>query len=266
MAGIPISTNLERIVRGRKPYVTLGLIVINVAVFIITYSSPSLLVPYAKTPDDVYMELGAVPITILRGEKLWTLLTSMFLHGDIAHLFGNMLFLYVFGGHVENAMGGKRYLCFYLLSGIFAHLFHILSISFIPVDWLLTSYGYTPWVVPAIGASGAISGVMGAYLVFYPHSRLELIYFIGFLPIFIPLPAWLYLVVWLLIQLFLGLMIVAGYSYSSVAFWAHVGGFIAGVAFAPYFLDPKIKKILEYRKKLSEYGYYVITPYYYEYT
>ncbi len=260
MAGIPV--DIEGVRLRRTPVATLTLIIINVIVYIIVNVSPSTLVPYALTPDDVYMELGAVPIEVVRGEKPWTLLTSMFLHGDIYHLLGNMLFLYFFGVYVENAMGSHRYLLFYLLSGLSAHLFHILSIMALPREWLLTNYGYTPWVVPAIGASGAISGVMAAYLIYYPHSRLTLMYFFAFLPVLIPLPAWMYILFWFTTQLILGLMVLAGYTYSSIAFWAHIGGFITGVALAQYFLDPRIKKWIRYRVMLEEQGF-IIYPYEY---
>jgi len=260
--GVPIG--VEGIRLRRVPKATILLIIVNIIIFFITNVSPSTLVPYALTPDDVYQELGAVPIAIVRGERLWTLFTSIFLHGDLYHLIGNMLFLYFFGLYVENAMGSGRYLLFYVISGLAAHLFHILSIMAIPREWLLTNYGYTPWIVPAIGASGAISGVMGAYLIYYPHSRLTLVYFFVFLPLFIPLPAWMYILFWFITQLALGLLVLAGYTYSSIAFWAHIGGFIAGVALAQFFLDPRIKKYIMYKLLLEEQGF-IIEPYGYEY-
>ncbi len=242
MAGLPIHQSAPR----RFPAATLLLIAVNVVVFILTYVSPGTLVPGAVSPDDVYSELGAVPIAVVRMDKPWTIITSMFLHADIYHIAGNMLFLYLFGGPVESAMGSRRFLVFYFVSGLFAEFFHIASIALIPEQWLLTRYGLSPWVIPTVGASGAISGVMGAYLLFYPRARLSLLYFIAIIPIFITLPAWAYILIWFILQLYMGLMVLAGYT-SPVAFWAHIGGFLAGLALAPYFMDPYIKKAIKMR-------------------
>ncbi len=259
MAGLPIHQSAPR----RFPVITFLLIFINIVVFLLTYLAPSLLVPGALSPDDVYEELGAVPIAVVRLEKPWTILSSMFLHADIYHIAGNMLFLYLFGGPVESAMGSKRFLVFYLVSGLFAEFFHIASIALIPEEWLLTSYGLSPWVIPTVGASGAISGVMGAYLLFYPRAKLSLLYFIAIIPIFITLPAWAYILIWFIYQLVMGLMILAGYT-SPVAFWAHIGGFLAGLALAPYFMDPDLKKLLRARVRgafaLDVYPYYGEIP------
>ncbi|MCD6488365.1 MAG: rhomboid family intramembrane serine protease [Desulfurococcales archaeon] len=243
----------------RLPIATLSLIIINVFVYIATLVSPDLLLPYARTDNDLYRLLGAIPIAIVHGENLWTLFTSMFLHGDFYHLFGNMLFLYFFGGPVENAMGSKRFILFYILSGLSAHLFHILSISLIPSSYLLTNYSYNPWAIPTIGASGAISGVMGAYLLYYPRARLSLVYFIAVIPLFVTLPAWAYLLLWFAMQLAMGLMVLIGISYSSIAFWAHIGGFATGLALAPYFLHPKIKRFIRIKRLAEEHGL-LLTP------
>ncbi len=255
MAGIPIGRETAyRVVKRRFPFVTLLLIIVNVLVYIAILVDPSIILPYASSPEIVYRELGVVPISIVRGERMWTLFTSMFLHGDIYHLFGNMLFLYFFGAPVENAMGGKRFLLFYFLAGLTAHFFHIASITIVPQKYLLTHYISSPWATPSIGASGAISGVMGAYLIYYPRSRITLLYFITIIPLFIPLPAWAYILLWFLTQLAMGLLVITGLAYSSIAFWAHIGGFIAGIAFSPFFLHPHVKEWIKARRIAREYG------------
>lgn len=137
-----------------------------------------------------------------------TLLTTLFLHGDLPHLVGNMLFLWVFGDNVEDAMGHLRFLAFYLLCGILAALAHAL------VD---------PYSVkPLIGASGAVAGVMGAYVMLHPRVRV-LILVVGRLPLY--LPAYLILGAWLLFQLVIPILVKEGHA---VAWWAHVAGFVAG--------------------------------------
>ena len=152
------------------------------------------------------------------GEIAWGLqsgLLSMFLHGGWGHLLGNMLFLWVFGDNVEDRLGHVRYLIFYLLSGYaatFAHAF------FNPLSG-----------VPAIGASGAISGVLGAYLFLHPMARIVTLFFVRFIEI----PAIVYLPIWFAIQLFSGVssMRVADTAAGGVAWFAHIGGFIAGPIF-----------------------------------
>jgi membrane associated rhomboid family serine protease len=153
-----------------------------------------------------------------------TPLTSMFLHGGWGHLIGNGLFLWVFGNNVEDSMGHRRFLVFYLLCGLAAALLHILIDPASPV--------------PTVGASGAISGVMGAYLVLYPRVRVS----VYIPPIFIfPFPAWAVLIYWFFLQLFTGLpqMLQVNPNVSGgVAVWAHVGGFVAGVALVKLFVNP----------------------------
>jgi membrane associated rhomboid family serine protease len=148
-----------------------------------------------------------------------TPLTSMFLHGGWAHLLGNALFLWVFGRHVENGMGRGRFVVFYVLCGLAA------AAAQIAVD------PSSP--VPLVGASGAISGVMGAYLIMYPRARVNMLFIIVIFVRVIPLPAWLVLLYWFGLQLVLALPQLAGAENavtSGVAVVAHVGGFIAGLA------------------------------------
>lgn len=146
-----------------------------------------------------------------------TIFTSMFLHGDLLHLFGNMLFLWIFGNNVEDAFGHLRFLVFYLITGVIAALSHILTAPNSPV--------------PMIGASGAISGVLGAYFLLYPMARIQtlVLWFIVELPAFIVLGFW-----------FLSQVLYSFYSSGSggggIAWYAHIGGFLAGLFLQKYFI------------------------------
>lgn len=163
------------------------------------------------------------PINVL------TPLISIFLHGGWAHLLGNMLFLWVFGNNIEDSMGPGRFLTFYLLCGLIAAAAHILVAPASPV--------------PTVGASGAISGVMGAYLVLYPRVRVNMLFFFLIFFKVIPLPAWLVLVWWFLLQVLAGvpeLSSVRPDVSGGVAVWAHIGGFIAGVVLIKVFENPAL--------------------------
>lgn len=155
---------------------------------------------------------------------LLTPLTSMFLHGSWSHLLGNALFFWVFGNNIEDSMGRLRFIVFYLLCGLAAAAAHVLVSPGSPV--------------PTVGASGAISGIMGAYLVLYPRVRVNMLFiFVIFIRI-IPLPAWAVLVWWFGLQVLLGLPQLGRLNpdiSSGVAVWAHVGGFIAGVVLIKLF-------------------------------
>lgn len=147
------------------------------------------------------------------------LLSSMFLHGGLLHLAGNMLFLWVFGDNVEDALGHGRYLLFYLASGVLAALF----------QGLLAPAS----LVPMVGASGAIAGVLGAYFVLYPHARVVTVVPLFFLFPLVEVPAFLFLLVWFLFQFWEGsssLLVAGKAAGGGVAWWAHVGGFAAGIA------------------------------------
>jgi membrane associated rhomboid family serine protease len=154
------------------------------------------------------------------GDTAWLgLVTSMFLHGSWLHLIANMWFLWLFGNNVEDAMGHARFFVFYLLAGVLATAAHIFSAP----DSL----------VPVVGASGAISAVMGAYLVLYPRIRIETLFIFVIIFRIIPVPAWFVLVLWFALQLLSGYM--DPVSASGVAVWAHVGGFVAGVLLVKLF-------------------------------
>jgi membrane associated rhomboid family serine protease len=150
------------------------------------------------------------------GSVYLTLLVSMFMHAGIAHLFGNMLFLWIFGDNVENALGRARFLIFYLLCGFIAGLAHVFSTAV---------FGGDP-LIPSLGASGAISGVLGAYTVLFPHRRVRVIV----LRMITQMPAYMAIGIWFLFQVVTGLgMFGSGSQTGGVAYAAHIGGFIAGV-------------------------------------
>ncbi len=232
----------EELPEPKNPIVNTTLIGLNIAVFFIGLAAPYLLAPGAQTYSEVVARLGMTPARILEGEALHTIVTSMFLHAGFAHLFGNMLYLYIFGDNVEAVMGSGKYLIFYAASGVGATLFHLASIALMPSSMILNaafSTGINPWLIPAIGASGAISGVLGAYLVLFPTNEIRVITFWGYLPIPLRLPAALYIVIWFIYQLFMGLLEVFTGVQAGVAFWAHIGGFLTGIALLPLFAGRK---------------------------
>ena len=149
------------------------------------------------------------------------LLTSMFLHGSWMHLLGNMWFLWLFGNNIEDSMTRPRYLAFYLLSGLAAAIAQVVAN---PMS-----------EVPMVGASGAISGVMGAYLVLFPRVRVFTLIPLGFFMHSMALPAWAMLIYWMVLQLLGGIGSVFSERGGGVAFWAHVGGFVAGVVLVKIF-------------------------------
>lgn len=154
------------------------------------------------------------------GRQVWHLLTSMFLHGSWMHLLGNMWFLWLFGNNVEDSMGRLRFVVFYLACGLAAALGQVMT--------------NPSSAIPMVGASGAISGVMGGYLVLYPKVRVFALIPLGFFWTSVALPAWVMLGYWFLIQFVSGLA-TFGSKVGGVAFWAHVGGFVAGVVLVKLF-------------------------------
>ena len=158
------------------------------------------------------------------GRQVGNVVTSMFLHGSWMHLLGNMWFLWIFGNNIEDSMGHARFIVFYLLSGIAAALLQV----------VLTPDS----AIPMVGASGAISGVMGAYLILYPRVRVFCLVLLGFFFTSIALPAWTMLLYWAAIQLVSGLFGLFAQERGGLAFWAHVGGFVAGVMLIKLFARP----------------------------
>jgi membrane associated rhomboid family serine protease len=151
-----------------------------------------------------------------------TLLTSMFMHGGLAHLLGNMMFLWIFGDNVEDAMGRGRFLMFYLICGLVASLAHIFATE---------AFGGNP-LIPSLGASGAISGVLGGYLILHPHRRVRVI----MLRALTEVPAFMAIGLWFLFQLINGLGVFgSGSQAGGVAYGAHIGGFIAGLILVKFF-------------------------------
>ncbi len=162
---------------------------------------------------------------VVSSEPNWvTVFTSMFMHGGWFHLLGNMWFLWIFGDNVEDAMGPIRFLVFYLLCGVAAVAAQVLS--------------NPESAIPMVGASGAIGGVMGAYAVLYPRASVHMLVVFGFWIDRIVVPAWLMLGYWFLFQVVAGIPALSGEG-GGVAFWAHVGGFLAGVALVVPFRNPR---------------------------
>jgi membrane associated rhomboid family serine protease len=157
------------------------------------------------------------------GVQAQHLITSMFLHGSWMHLLGNMWFLWLFGNNVEDSMGRVRFLVFYLICGLAAAFGQVITSPASPI--------------PMVGASGAISGVLGGYLVLYPRVRVFTLVVLGFFFTSVALPAWVMLGYWFVIQFFSGLVSFAGEG-GGVAFWAHVGGFVAGLVLIKLFARP----------------------------
>jgi len=206
----------------RKPYVTYGLLLINIVVFFCFFLQGTRMLIWGV----IYF--GAIPSYIINGERLWTVLTSMFMHADIMHLLGNMVYLWVFGDNVEDALGHVKYLVFYLLGGLVATFAHIASLFA-----TLPSFGTVGFDIPSVGASGAISAVLGAYVLFYPRAKIRTLVFYVFISI-VTIPALYYLGFWFIYQFMMGVFSLTGLS-SGVAFWAHIGGFVAGIVLAPIF-------------------------------
>jgi len=222
------------------PYVTYGIIVLNLLVWAVVqgFGTPAALLNSLCTlglipgellgtlPAGYTTQLGAGLVCVLEGRPAWhTLLTSMFLHGGWMHILSNMWFLWIFGNNVEDSMGHLRFAAFYLLCGLAAAALQMLAN---PASG-----------VPMVGASGAIGGVMGAYVLLYPRVNVHMLIFLGFFVTTIAVPAYWMLGYWFLVQL-LGGFGSLGREGGGVAFWAHVGGFVAGAALLPLFRNPAL--------------------------
>jgi len=237
--GLPLG---DEVPETEPPKVNLALIAANFVVYFIGLVAPWILVRGATSYNDIIYALGLIPAYILCGERLYSIFTSMFIHAGLLHILGNMFFLYIFGDTVENIMGGFRYLVFYLISGVGATLFNITSLLFTSpssISHMISSSGVNPWMIPAVGASGAISGVLGAYLLAFPSANIRVMVFWGFLPLFLRLPASIYIGFWFIYQVVMALTTSFGGVMAGIAFWAHVGGFLTGMALAPLFIDKR---------------------------
>jgi len=200
----------------RRPLVTVGLIIANVLVYLFQHAAfgsfEASLFGLGVTPGEVTSGIDRYPPSLV--PPLATVVTSMFAHGGLLHIGGNLLFLWIFGNNVEDDMGHARFLVFYLLCGIGAAAAQILLDPASPM--------------PMVGASGAIAGVLGAYLLLYPHARVLALVPIFFFLQLIWVPAVIFLVLWFVLQL-LGGFATAGAAAGGTAFWAHVGGFVMGL-------------------------------------
>jgi membrane associated rhomboid family serine protease len=206
---------LKDTIRARRvPLMNWAIIVANVIMLVYVQRLPA-------ADQEIYLfSHGAVPVRYLSGvggPQFWTLISSMLLHSGWLHLLSNMWALFIFGDNIEDRLGPLKYLLFYLVSGIVACLVHV--------------YLNPTSNLPVIGASGAIAGVMGAYLLSYPRARVITLVPLGFLW-FVQIPAVIYLLLWFLLQLLGGLQGLGSASAQAaggVAWWAHIGGFVAGM-------------------------------------
>jgi membrane associated rhomboid family serine protease len=203
------------------PGVTITLIVLNVLIYLLG------LMLTEQARDAMIYTFGLVPAFF----SVINVFTSMFVHGGFAHLAGNMLFLWIFGDNVEDRLGHGRFLSFYLMCGVVAAL----------AQTMLNANS----LVPMVGASGAIAGVMGAYLVLYPHSRVLMLF--PFPPILFELPALFFLVMWFLVQFLNGVNQLPIFERNAisggVAFWAHVMGFVSGLVLVVFMRRPERSKV-----------------------
>ena len=203
------------------PLITITLIAVNIIIFIQMLSMPNegqeLVTRFSFIPS--YLSKGVAPETYFH--PIWvTMITSQFLHGSIMHILGNMLFLWIFGNNIEDIMGPIPFLIFYLLCGVIAAGSHY--------------YIDPSSTIPTIGASGAISGVLGAYIVRFPRAQIDTCLFFIIITV-IRLPAIVVLGIWFLLQLVSGMGTLGDKSSGGVAFWAHIGGFIAGMILENFF-------------------------------
>lgn len=192
------------------PIATISLIIINILVF-----KNQITLPYDDAVDMIY-KYSFIPLRFINGlrniESYIPLFTSMFMHGNLSHIISNMWSLWLFGDNVEEHMGPFRFILFYILTGLIAGFAHFV---FNPLS-----------NIPTVGASGAIAGVMGAYFIMFPHSRI--ITLVPFFPFFIRVPSQIFLLIWFITQLRSGIMSGIGGTIG-VAWWAHIFGFLAGV-------------------------------------
>lgn len=221
----------DTIPSAARPVATVALIALNLLIFFYELS-------LGRELDVFIMQYGAVPIKFIRAgfvddvpwiARFFPLFTSMFLHGGWIHVLGNMLYLWIFGDNVEDRLGHGRFVVFYLLCGLAAALTQI--------------YLSPSSRVPMVGASGAVAGVLGAYLLFFPSSRVLALVPIAFFLQVVEIPAFVFLLFWFFMQFLSGAASITSSQYvtGGVAWWAHIGGFICGIAVGSLFryLIPK---------------------------
>lgn len=218
---IPIRDEIKT---KRIPFVNYTLIAINIIVFLIMVLNPAKI-------DSIVMGNALIPTDVTQGFKMSVLknfITAMFMHAGWMHLISNMLYLWIFGDNIEDRLGHVGYLLFYLAAGIFASGLHIF---FNPTS-----------NIPSLGASGAIAGVLGAYLIFYPQSKVYTFIPFGYFMRLRPLPAIVVLGLWFVMQIFSGVgsMMAQGQG-GGVAYWAHIGGFVFGLLIG-FLFNKRIKE------------------------
>ncbi len=202
----------DQVKGGNYPLFSYAFIVLNIIVFLYQISMPP------PVLEQFIQHYSATPREIMAGDNWYSLFTSMFLHGGWGHLIGNMLFLWVFADNIESTIGNFRFLLFYIVGGLAAHALHI---------------GLAPAsTIPTVGASGAISAVMGAYLVMFPQSRVKVFFFF----LIFRVSAFIFLGIWIWMQWSSGMSALRmDSSGGGVAYWAHIGGFIFGVLTGIYY-------------------------------
>lgn len=210
------------------PYVTYALIGLNIFIFLyqLGLSAPELrqfFHLYAVVPRELTASFSGIPVDQSVPEP-WTLVTSQFLHGGFLHIAGNMLFLWIFGNNIEDQLGHVKYLIFYIACGVLAAL----------AQWFFS----TQSGIPSLGASGAIAGVMGAYILRFPNAQIRTLVFLGPFVIFPDIPALFFLGIWFVQQALYGLASLSvetniGMESGGIAYWAHAGGFVFGAILGP---------------------------------
>ncbi|MBI5676776.1 MAG: rhomboid family intramembrane serine protease [Nitrospirae bacterium] len=203
------------------PFLTISIIVLNTIVFIQQITSP-------LSPKDIVFTYGVIPYSLLTLttthaiHPILTLFSSMFMHGGLLHLGSNMLFLWIFGNNIEDRLGHVRFIVFYLLCGVVAAYSHALAEQ--------------SSIVPMIGASGAVSGILGAYMVLFPRAKVHTLIFLGIFVQVVRLPAIFIIGLWIVIQFFNGMLNKGIAGQSGVAWFAHIGGFLFGLIMIKIFL------------------------------
>jgi hypothetical protein len=210
-------------------------LIINLTVFLAAWLFELLSFSDSSPLESFIDNFGLIPSQLIRGQRLHTLFTSMFIHGGPVHLIGNLLYLHIFGDNVEDAFGHKRYFFFFMVSGIIASLVHVASLL-ITVDLSMLN-------IPTIGASGAISGILGAYIVLYPRAQILTLLLFGWIYV-VPIPAVFLLGFWFTFQLFYGMFNLEIGVPSGIAYWAHIGGFLAGLVFGLAWRNRRPKRVL----------------------
>jgi membrane associated rhomboid family serine protease len=203
-------------------------LIVNIIIFTVYFLSSEGILLGHQFVDVMEQEFVMYPNDILAGQRLYTLFTSMFMHASWLHLFGNMLFLYVFGDNVEDIFGHIGYLIFYLICGLAAAFSYILVNLYAPLISEVIGIPITSDLTSGVlGASGAIAGVLGAYFLLFPKAKvLSLVFYL-----ILPIPAFIFLGLWFLLQWIYWVVDIS----SGVAYFAHIGGFIAGISLALIF-------------------------------